>query len=171
LLQVTPKMSFGVGAGDVFSVTMLAWNLYRNCKNSGEEFKRVADDLKNLHIVLKDIDETVEQDSTGLSRTRSERLNKVRSDTQSVLEQLAKELRAYGDLDTKTQKKWDALRWGMKDISDIKLRLIAITTNLNAFSSAITKYVASPRYECQCSQGCSHITFYQSSIRPPYISS
>ena len=71
-------MNFGVGAGDVFSVTMLAWNLYRNCKNSGPEFKRVADDLKNLHAILKDIEETIEHDNTGLSRTRSERLKEFR---------------------------------------------------------------------------------------------
>lgn len=164
-------MNFGVGAGDVFSVTMLAWNLYRNCKNSGEEFKRVADDLKNLHIILKDIDETVEQDSTGLSRTRSERLNEVRNDARGVLEQLAKELETYGNLDTKTQKKWDILRWGMKDISDIKLRLIAITTNLNAFSSAITKYVVSPIYRSRRSRDCIHIPSYQLNIQPPYTSS
>jgi hypothetical protein len=163
-------MSFGVGAGDVFSVTMLAWNLYRNCKNSGEEFKRVADDLKNLHVVLKDIEETVEQDNTGLSRTRSERLDKVRSDTRSVLEQLARELESYGNLDTKTQRKWDALRWGMKDVSEIKLRLIAITTNLNAFSSAITKYVASPIYRSWRSRACNHIPFFRANIHPPYIS-
>jgi hypothetical protein len=157
-------MNFGFGAGDCFSVTMLAWNLYRNCKNSGEEFKRIADDVKNLHIVLKDIDETVEQDSTGLSRTRSERLNKVRSDTRSVLEQLAKELETYGNLDTKTQKKWDVLRWGMKDISDIKLRLIAITTNLNAFSAAITKYVLSLIYRARRDRGCSDMPFYGANI-------
>jgi hypothetical protein len=148
-------MNFGVGAGDVFSVTMLAWNLYRNCKNSGPEFKRVADDLKNLHAVLKDIEETVEHDSTGLSRTRSERLKEFKDDTWSVLEQLTKELEKYGSLDTKTQKKWDALRWGLKDVSDIKMRLIAITTNLNAFSAAITKYVVSP-------------PFYWTNTQPPY---
>jgi hypothetical protein len=164
-------MNFGVGAGDAFSVTMLAWNLYRNCKNSGEEFKRIADDVKNLHIVLKDIDETVEQDSTGLSRTRSERLNKVRSDTRSVLEQLAKELETYGNLDTKTQKKWDVLRWGMKDISDIKLRLIAITTNLNAFSAAITKYVLSLIYRARRIRGCSGMPFYVANIHPHSSSS
>jgi hypothetical protein len=159
-------MSFGVGAGDVLSVTMLAWNLYRNCKNSGPEFRRIADDLKNLHIVLKDIEETVEHDSTGLSRTRSERFDKVKSDTRSVLEQLTKELEAYGNLDTKTQKKWDVLRWGMKDISDIKLRLIAITTNLNAFSSAVTKYVASPISRSQYSRACRHITFQSGQYSP-----
>jgi hypothetical protein len=88
-------------------------------------------------------------------------LNKVQSDTRGVLEQLTKELEAYGNLDTKTQKKWDALRWGMKDISDIKLRLIAITTNLSAFSSAITKYVTPPIYSSQHSRAYRNIPFYR----------
>lgn len=102
-------MNFGVGLAMFFSVTMFAWNLHRNCKNSGPEFKRISDDLKNLHAALKDIEETVEHDGTGMSRTRSERLKEFKDNTRSVLEQLMKELEKYGRPDTKTQKKWDAL--------------------------------------------------------------
>ena len=86
-----------------------------------------------------------------------------------MLEQLTKELEKYGSLDTKTQKKWDALRWGLKDVSDIKMRLIAITTNLNAFSAAITKYVVSPVYSVP---GAVEAAFtylsYRTNIQPPY---
>jgi hypothetical protein len=136
-------MSFGVGAGDAISVTLIAWNLYRNCKNSGAEFERVADDLMNLHAILRLIDETVAQDSSGLSRTRVEKLNDVRSNVRKVLLQLEEELKKYGNLDTKTQRKWDALRWGLKDISDIKQSLMSVTTTLNAFCATITQYVES----------------------------
>lgn len=137
-------MNFGVGAGDVFSLTMLAWNLYRNCRTSGTEFKRISEDLKNLHIILKDIDETIAEDSSGLSRTGFERLNEVRESARSVLEELSRELKQYESLDTKSQKKWDVVRWGMKDVSDIKMRLASITTNLTMFSTKLTKYVALP---------------------------
>lgn len=142
-------MNFGIGAGDVFSVTMLAYKLYRSCSDSGTEFKRISEDLKNLHVILKDIDETVKEDSTGLSRTSFERLDRVREDARTLLEELSLELKKYESLDTKSQKKWDAVRWGLKDVSDIKSRLVSIITNLNVFSSCLTKYVASPSYPVQ----------------------
>lgn len=136
-------MSFGFGASDCVSVALMAWNLYINCKNSAVEFRRLATDLSNLHLVLKEISEAVENDSTGLSRTRAERLNEVNANTLELLKELEVELAKYGNLDTKTQRKWETLRWGMKNVSDIKLRLIAMTTTLNAFLSALIQYVKS----------------------------
>lgn len=132
-------MSFGVGVGDVIVVTKSAWTLYRNCKNSGPEFSRIADELNNIYTILQDIKETLEHDSTGMSRSRAERLKKYIDSATELFNELSKELNKYGDLDTRSQKKWDVLRWGLKDLADIKMRLISLNTNLNAFAHTITQ--------------------------------
>jgi hypothetical protein len=154
-------MNFGVGAGDVLSVTMLAYKLYRRCSDSGTEFKRISEDVRNLYIVLHDIDETVKEDNTGLSRTGFERLERVKKDARGVLEELSLELKKFESLDTKSMRKWDVIRWGLKDVSDIRSRLTSITTNLNMYFHSLSKYVAPP----SCSHPVHEVT-QLSSFRP-----
>jgi hypothetical protein len=62
----------------------------------------------------------------------------------AVLVDLESYISTYDKLDTKTQRKWEALRWGMKDVNKIKLRLINVTTTLNSVLSCVTKYVELP---------------------------
>jgi len=134
-------MSFGFGASDCISIGIMAWNLYLSCKSSAAEFQRLSSDLSNLHVVMKEVAEAVEHDPTGLSPTRADRFKEVIGNTTKVLEELKAELDKYNSLDTKTQKKWDQLRFALKNISDIKMRLVSATTTLNAFLSAMTQYV------------------------------
>lgn len=134
-------MSFGVSAGDFVAVSALAWKLYRACKSSAMEFQRLTSDVCNLHIVLMDLKESVEHDSTGLTPARAERLKQLNKNAWDLLRDLEVELSRYDSLSTKTQKKWDAVRFGLKDVGEIRMRIVATTAALAASESSLARYV------------------------------
>jgi len=91
-------------------------------------------------MTLKKIDETLENDYTGLSHTRAKRLNETLDVVKVTFIDLESELMKYDSLDTKSQRKWQALRWGLPKVSEIRFEIIAITSKLNVYLSAITEY-------------------------------
>ncbi|KAJ9642590.1 hypothetical protein H2201_006307 [Coniosporium apollinis] len=131
-------MDFGVG--DSVLVCTLAWRLYRACKSSATEFQRIAAEVSGLHAVLKEIDESIEEDDTGLSAARAERLKELKGNAWAVLRDLEAELGHYDSLATTTQRKWDIIRFGLKDLADIRNRIISTTTSLAAFQTVLVTH-------------------------------
>ena len=132
------RMSFGFSLGDVISLSALAWNCYKSCRDSSEQFQRISGEVGNLKAVL---DETVEavQDNQPLSRTREERLMRVMEECQQVLIDLEKHLNCYESMNTQTQRTWDRFRFGMEDVAGVRSRLISHTTTLGALSQGILR--------------------------------
>jgi|HubBroStandDraft_4_1064222.scaffolds.fasta_scaffold824338_1 hypothetical protein len=131
-------MSFGFSLGDVISLSALAWNCYKSCRDSSEQFQRISGEVGNLKAVL---DETIEavQDNQPLSRTREERLMRVMEECQQVLIDLEKLLNSYESMNTQTQRTWDRFRFGMEDVAGVRSRLISHTTTLGALSQGILR--------------------------------
>ena len=131
-------MSFGFGLGDFISLSALAWNCYKSCRDSSEQFQRISGEVGNLKAVL---DETIEavQDNQPLSRTREERLMRVMEECQQVLIDLEKLLNSYESMNTQTQRTWDRFRFGMEDVAGVRSRLISHTTTLGALSQGILR--------------------------------
>jgi hypothetical protein len=131
-------MSFGFSLGDVISLSALAWNCYKSCRDSSEQFQRISGEVGNLKAVL---DETIEaiQDNRPLSPTREERLMRVVEECQQVLTDLEKLLNSYESMNTQTQRTWDRFRFGMEDVSGVRSRLISHTTTLGALSQGILR--------------------------------
>jgi hypothetical protein len=132
------RMSFGFSLGDVISLSALAWNCYKSCRDSSEQFQRISGEVGNLKAVL---DETIEavQDNQPLSRTREERLMRVIEECQQVLIDLEKLLNSYESMNTQTQRTWDRFRFGMEDVAGVRSRLISHTTTLGALSQGILR--------------------------------
>jgi uncharacterized coiled-coil DUF342 family protein len=130
-------MSFGFSLGDVISLSALAWNCYKCCRDSSEQFQRISGEVGNLKAVL---DETIEaiQDNRPLSLTREERLMRVMEECQQVLMDLEKLLNSYESI-TQTQRTWDRFRFGMEDVAGVRSRLISHTTTLGALSQGILR--------------------------------
>jgi Fungal N-terminal domain of STAND proteins len=131
-------MSFGFSLSDVISLSALAWNCYKSCRDSSEQFQRISGEVGNLKAVL---DETIEavQDNQPLSRTREERLMRVMEECQQVLIDLEKLLNSYESMNTQTQRTWDRFRFGMEDVAGVRSRLISHTTTLGALSQGILR--------------------------------
>jgi hypothetical protein len=131
-------MSFGFSLGDVIALSALAWNCYKSCRDSSEQFQRISGEVGNLKAVL---DETIEavQDNRPLSPTREERLTRVMEECRQVLIDLEKLLNSYESMNTQTQRTWDRFRFGMEDVAGVRSRLISHTTTLGALSQGILR--------------------------------
>lgn len=139
-------MSFGVGLGDILLLTKLATEVCRACKHSAEEFRTISAEVNNLRVVFEDIADIIEQDKSALTQRRSERLADLIANSQSVLQDLQNELKNYSSLSTKTQKKYEILRFGFKNIADIRMRIVSANTSLNSFYGSLSRSVLSMRY-------------------------
>jgi len=133
-------MSFGVSVGDLIQVGTLSWSLYRGCRDSSDEFKRISQEVASLHVVIKETEDQFTE-SQGLSPTRDYRLAVLLEGTNDVLQELKKLLDSYDSLGTQAQRTWDRMRWGMEDLADVRSRLISNTTLITAFNSALARYV------------------------------
>jgi hypothetical protein len=72
-------MSFGFSIGDFVAVGQLAWQVYRKCKSAPSEFKAISSQLISLHIVYKDVNETIEE--WGLSESKKGDLLQIADDS------------------------------------------------------------------------------------------
>jgi hypothetical protein len=132
-------MSLGVGLGDVIVVSTLAWKLFKACKDSSEDFQRLSTELMSLHAVLKETEEYTKENADHLDTSRKYRLEILCQGCHGVLADLEGLLNRYDSLSTQTQRTWDRMRFGLKDLSDVRSRLVSSTTMLNAFTTMLVK--------------------------------
>ena len=130
-------MSFGFSIGDFITVSSLAWQVYKSCKDSSDDFKTIANDVVSLHIVLKEIEEQYKEQT--LERNQQVHLAKLTQNTRNVLKDLEALLEKYDSLGTQSQRTWDRMRWGLEDINKLKERLTSSTTMLSIFNSSLIR--------------------------------
>jgi hypothetical protein len=135
-------MSFGYGVGDVIKVATLAWNVYKMCKDSPGVYKTVSSDALSLHVVLRETDELIAEESARDAEAAT-RLNQISMGCKEVLDDMQGLLDKYNSLGTQAQRTWDRMEFGMEDIATIRSRLIAQAGMLTAFNSAVTRYAQS----------------------------
>jgi hypothetical protein len=140
-------MSLGIGIGDILAISKLAVDVYRACKSSAKEFQNISADVSNLRVILEDLQEDLRKDGVRLSPRREERLCVVLSNAYNALHDLQQELMKYDSLTTIRQKKYDAVRFGFKEVSDIRLRIVSAISSLNAIENVLARFVdvVSPR--------------------------
>lgn len=131
-------MNFGCGIGDLVILGTLTWKLYKTCKESSSEFKRLSSEVASLHVVVKETEEHI-QENQGLSPSRDARLNILVDGCKEVLADLERLLLNYESLGTQQQRTWDRVRWGMEELSEVRQRIISNTTMLTAFNSSLAK--------------------------------
>ncbi|KAJ6557342.1 hypothetical protein DFH09DRAFT_1163837 [Mycena vulgaris] len=129
-------MSF-IGLGDIVLVTTLTWSLYKCCKEASEDFRRMSIELMSLHAVLGETRDYLQEYGEGLEESRKYRLGILLDGCQSPLEDLDALYRRYDSLSTQTQRSWDRMRFGLKDLSDVRQRLVTSTTLLTSFNTAL----------------------------------
>ncbi|KAF8170713.1 hypothetical protein K438DRAFT_1982570 [Mycena galopus ATCC 62051] len=130
-------MSFGVGLGDIALVTSLTWTLYKGCKESSEDFRRLSNELMALHAVLSETCDFMDEHGDELEDSRKKRLNMLMDGCRSSLQELHELYKRYESLSTQRQRTWDRMRFGLKDLSDVRQRLISNTTSLTSFITVL----------------------------------
>ncbi|KAJ7254556.1 hypothetical protein C8J57DRAFT_1347216 [Mycena rebaudengoi] len=130
-------MSVGVGVGDIVLATTLTWRLYKSCKESSEDFRRLTNELASLYAVLGETSDYLKEHGDELDDSRKYRLTMLMDGCQSSLKELEALYNRYESLATQAQRAWDRMRFGMKDLSDIRQRLVTSTTMLTSFITGL----------------------------------
>ncbi|SPN96647.1 uncharacterized protein DNG_00168 [Cephalotrichum gorgonifer] len=129
-------MSFGVGVGDIVLVSGLAWKLFKACRDSSDDFKRLSTDLMSLHAVLLETEDYLKEHA-NLDLSRQHRLSILHDSCRATLSDLEEIVNRYESLGTQAQRTWDRFCFGLKDVSAISSRLVSTTTMLSAFNIAL----------------------------------
>lgn len=134
-----PKISSPVSIGDIIQLTNLAWRLYKAYKNSSADFARLSTDILSLHAVLAEVSEFL-SDNPTLDTSRRHRLSVLCEGCQSVLADMNALHARYDSLGTHAQRTWDRMRFGLKDLADVRGRLVSSVSMLTAWNVAMVKY-------------------------------
>ncbi|RYP36538.1 hypothetical protein DL767_003361 [Monosporascus sp. MG133] len=130
-------MSFGVGVGDLTLVVRSAWRLYKACKDSSEDFALLSAELMSLHAVLIETQDFLTENQTTLDASRRHRLEMLCDGCRGALDDLDALMGRYESLGTQAQRTWDRMRFGLRDLSDVKGRLVTSVALLTAFNTAM----------------------------------
>lgn len=133
-------MEFSIGIGDIILVSSLAWKLYKAFKDADDDFKQVSTDLMSLHAVLHETQDYLRDHGGALDTSRRNRLEMLVDGCKPVLQELDDIFDRYNRLGTQAQRAWSRVRFGLKDLTDLRSRLVSNTTMLNAFNIALIKY-------------------------------
>lgn len=145
--------------GDVTTLGIFAWKLYKACKEASEDFENVTQEVVSLHITLKETEDCL-YETGGLSPTRDDRLASLIQGIKNALQDLEKVLGEYEKLGTREQRTWvsivarkrcgcstnmskNEMHMGVQSLADARKRIISNTTLLGAFNQGLSAYVAS----------------------------
>ncbi|MCJ1249846.1 hypothetical protein MMC30_007072 [Trapelia coarctata] len=119
-------MSFGFSISDFITVPQYAWNVYKACRDSAEEFKELSNEVKPLHTVLSSSTNIA---SRGfLTTENAEALAALQKNCYNVLTDLLTQLDKYRSLGTPKKRLRDRMRWAAESVGDFRMRLISNTT-------------------------------------------
>lgn len=130
-------MNFGFSVGDFVTLGQLAWKIYGSFKAAPESFQSLSRDLLSFNAVLKEAEQVIF--ARPLSLSQKHRLKFIHDGCYAVLKDLQKLVDRY----EKGKRTWERFRWGLEDIAELRVRLIANTILLNTFIRH-----ARPRYDC-----------------------
>jgi hypothetical protein len=103
----------------------------------------MSTELMSLHAVLGEMRDYLEEHGEELAESQKYRLSILMHGCQNSLEDLDELYRRYESLSTQAQRSWDRVRFGLKDLSDVRQRLVSSTTLLGSFNTALNKSVFS----------------------------
>nr|GAT60855.1 predicted protein [Mycena chlorophos] len=128
-------MSFGIGLGDIALLVNLSWSLYKKVKDSSEDFRQMTNEVMSLNAIVSEMKEFMEQEGDDLEPWRRDRLNHLIECCMEPLRELEQLYDKYDSLDTRSQRTWDRLHFGLKNLAPIRQRLVSSTTMLGSFNT------------------------------------
>ncbi|KAE9369086.1 hypothetical protein N431DRAFT_485094 [Stipitochalara longipes BDJ] len=128
-------MNFGFSLGDFVGVGQLAWQIYRKCKSASSEFKSISSQLISLHIVFKDVNETIEE--LGLPESKKGDLLQIAENSKETLDELDQLLKKYSGLGMKSSRTLDRLRYPRAHVDDLRSRLDSYINMLSSFKMSL----------------------------------
>jgi DNA-binding FrmR family transcriptional regulator len=122
-------------------IPTMAWKIYKACKDSSDEFRRVAGQVQSLHTALLETQEYLDDGDFQINSTRKEQLTNLQRSIMETLMELQALLDKYESMSTPAQGAWDKMRFGLEDVSAIRNRIIAATTELQVLNQLLHQCV------------------------------
>lgn len=132
--------SFGWSAGDVIAVATLAWKLYKACESAGDEYKSLSTEVLTLQSLLQNVGNELQEPTSAIhkaGKSKRQQLTNLIEDCNTDLGDLERYLLQYRSLQSAKPRFRDRLRFGIKPISQIRLKLSQHTDGLNLFLTHI----------------------------------
>ena len=135
MARSSTRMSFGLSASDCVALPNFAWQVYKTCRNSSDDFVELSSEVASLHAVLCEVNALVGQCS--LSDASSQRIGLVFKGSHDVLKTLETQLARYKSLGTNKKRMRDRARWAMETVGDVRIRLLSHTAMLSLLVSSL----------------------------------
>ncbi|KAK4212166.1 hypothetical protein QBC37DRAFT_389070 [Rhypophila decipiens] len=137
-------MSFGFGVGDVLAVLKLANKVRKDFFGAPKQVQDVCDEVRNLSIVLSDVDVTVSE--CELTQAQQNDLAEILSSCQTVLQDLEQVLGKFTELSStndpslgmRARRVWKQLKWEPGDIRELRERIVSVVSLLHAYLGGIS---------------------------------
>lgn len=139
-LYNSTKMSFNLGIGQIIGLTQLSWEMFQNTKKAGGVYLQITSELSKLHMVLDNLKKRLVHPRSFVNHENHELLDQLSDillECEGMLKELDKSLSKYNELskDNRRIKKLGLkIMFGntdMKDVSDIRHRIVSYTTNIS----------------------------------------
>jgi hypothetical protein len=154
-------MNFGCSVGDIIAVYELASKIRKQFIDAPGQFKAISDEsvihaaymqmltaqfnrVKSLSTVLRDADDILSE--RELSNQQEIEFRDIAGRCRDVLSTLEETLKKYHELDSypkglgkKARRVWKRLKWEPDDIRDLRSRIVANITLLNAFNRRLDR--------------------------------
>ena len=132
-------MSFGISIGDFIAIGQLVFKVYRRAKESSEQYKAASTDLAGMHMVVKDITETVIE--KNLSPDKKVQLELLCTSCRDILEDFDAMMTKYESLGFKSRRTWDRLRYDQGRVKELRDRMGVSIGLLNSFNLSLSRLV------------------------------
>ncbi len=128
-------MSFGFSISDFISLTQLARDVYKRCRDARGEYRDISRDVESLYLVLRKVKDEAERPDSLLNRQESpQELNKLVGNCEEVLKQLNALVKKYGTLQKERPGVWTRLRIPKgPDLAELRGKLTAQTAAISIF--------------------------------------
>ena len=147
-------MSFGFGVGDFVGVGSLLWNMYSVYAGAPEQFRNFSQEILSLHVVFKKVEDHLRNQGFGdnitgtltLSAKDANDIKILYDGLQTIVKDLDALLKKYQSLLENRNILFDRLRWGQRDLTELRGRILVHIGLLNAFNTSLTWYVVFPAW-------------------------
>lgn len=120
------------------TIQPFAQSLYRSCGSSIEPFQLFQ---REIALLLADMETTSHYSKElRIDLTRQSNLQNLMDECHGVLTDFQNLKSHFDGLPTSTQQTWDRIDLGQHSLSNVRIRLIAVTGSLKAFNTQLNKY-------------------------------
>ncbi|KZM23995.1 hypothetical protein ST47_g4884 [Ascochyta rabiei] len=126
-------MSFGISIGDLIKLGEIAARVYKNCRDCTGDYKFLTAEARSLTNLLDDVRDKFEK----IPPHKHKQLIDAYERCIDVLFELDKLIVHYNNLDTKSRRAWDRLKWDPEISRSLRERLASSVAMLNSFYTSL----------------------------------